>query len=65
MINPEFIEAVRANELFGNYINEYGASLQIFIEGTFSGCLLSYASMQRLKIGHLDFEKKYANKQDN
>ncbi|MEP2774219.1 MAG: DUF4199 domain-containing protein [Fulvivirga sp.] len=65
VINPEFIEFIRDNELFGSYINKYGASLQIFIEGTFSGCLLSYASMQRLKIGKLDFKQKVVNHQDN
>lgn len=64
-INPEFISSIRENELFGSYINKYGASLQIFIEGTFSSCLISYAAMQRLKVGRLDFQDKFANKQDN
>ncbi|MDX1627627.1 MAG: DUF4199 domain-containing protein [Fulvivirga sp.] len=64
-INPEFIESIRENEFFGSYINVYGASLQIFIEGTFSSCLITYAVMQRLKIGRLDFGDKISNQQDN
>ncbi|MTI21324.1 DUF4199 domain-containing protein [Fulvivirga sp. RKSG066] len=64
VINPAFIESIRANELFGRYINVFGATLQIFIEGTFSGCLISYAVMQRLKVGRLDFKEKLINHQD-
>lgn len=64
-VNPEFITSIQENELFGAYINKYGASLQIFIEGTFSSCLISYAVMQRLKVGRLDYKDKYVNKQDN
>lgn len=64
-VNPEFITSIQENELFGAYINKYGASLQIFIEGTFSSCLISYAVMQYLKVGRLDYKDKYVNKQDN
>jgi len=52
-INPDFLNSIRENEPFGIYINKYGACIQIFVEGTASGCLLSYASMQRLKDSRL------------
>ena len=49
VIDTNFINEVRNNELFGFYINEFGATFQIFIEGTASGSLMSYAAMQYLK----------------
>ncbi len=52
-INPDFIESIRQNELFGLFMNKYGASLQIFIEGSASACLMSYAAMQYLKESQL------------
>ncbi|MEM6523661.1 MAG: DUF4199 domain-containing protein [Bacteroidota bacterium] len=52
-INPDFIESIRDNELFGIYMNKYGASFQIFIEGSASGCLMSYSAMQYLKERHI------------
>ncbi|MEM1406083.1 MAG: DUF4199 domain-containing protein [Bacteroidota bacterium] len=52
-INPDFIESIRSNELFGIYMNKYGASFQIFIEGSASGCLMSYSAMQYLKVRHI------------
>lgn len=53
LIDPSFLNSIQANEPLGIYMNEYSASLQIFIEGSASGVLLSFASMQWLKIPHL------------
>lgn len=50
VINPDFLISIQENEFFGSYITEFGAVFQIFIEGTFSGCLISFAVMQRLKM---------------
>ncbi|MEM7110397.1 MAG: hypothetical protein AAF519_19370, partial [Bacteroidota bacterium] len=49
LVNPEFIQAIQQNELFGIYMNTYGAVFQIFIEGSASACLMSYVAMQYLK----------------
>lgn len=49
LIDPAFIESIRQNELFGIYMNKYGAVVQIFIEGSASACLMSFAAMQYLK----------------
>ena len=53
VLNPGFMAELKANELFGRYLNEYMASLQIFIEGSASGILFTYASMQYLKVNRL------------
>lgn len=50
MINPAFMMEIKEKEPLGFYINEYGAVIQIFIEGIASGCLMSYANMQFFKI---------------
>jgi len=52
-INPEFMQSIRENELLGNYLNKYLVALQIFIEGSASSFLFSYAVMQREKISKL------------
>lgn len=49
VINPSFMESIKANEPFGIYMNKFGAVIQIFIEGLASGCLMSYVNMQLLK----------------
>lgn len=49
VLDTNFINEIKSNELFGSFINQYGATFQIFIEGTASGCLMSYAVMQYLK----------------
>lgn len=53
VLDPDFIIEIKNNEPFGQYINVYGASLQIFFEGAASGCGLTYAVMQRLKQPHM------------
>ena len=57
-IDPGFIDAIHKNELLGIYINKYGASFQIFMEGSASGCLMSYAAMQYLKQPRLCSSKE-------
>jgi len=61
LIDPSFISSIRTNEPFGIYINKYGAVIQIFVEGTASGCLISYACMQRLKISRLNINEQINN----
>ncbi len=49
LINPEFMESIKQNEMFGIHMTKYGAPIQIFIEGIATGCVMSYANMQLLK----------------
>lgn len=53
VLNPEFMAEIKREEPLGLYINEYGAVIQIFIEGVASGCVMSYANMQLLKVPRL------------
>lgn len=53
LINPEFMKAIRENEIMGIYLNEFLVSMQIFIEGSASSFLFSYAVMQGNKISRL------------
>ena len=48
-LDPSFMASIRMNEPMGIFMNEYSASLQIFIEGSASGVLLSYTSLQYLR----------------
>ncbi len=52
-INPEFMLAIKENEIMGNYLNKFLVSMQIFIEGGASSFLFSYAVMQGSKISRL------------
>ena len=52
-IDPAFMASIQANEPLGLFMNEYSASLQIFIEGSASGILFSYASLQWLRTPYL------------
>lgn len=52
-IDPNFIMSIKVNEPLGIYMNQYSASLQIFIEGSASGVLFSYASLQWLREPYL------------
>ncbi len=54
LIEPDFLNSIRLYEPLGIYMNEYSASLQIFIEGSASGVLLSYASLQWLRKPYLE-----------
>ena len=53
-IDPSFMSSITMNEPLGIFMNEYTASLQIFIEGSASGILFSYASLQWLRRPHLE-----------
>jgi len=52
-IDPSFMSSIKMNEPLGVFMNKYSASLQIFIEGSASGVLCSYASLQWLRKPHL------------
>ena len=52
-INPEFMEALKQDEYFGQYLNPYIAGVAIFLEGTISGLLVSFILMQYYKRSHL------------
>ncbi len=51
-LDPNFIQEITKNELFGFYMGGYGAIIQIFIEGAASGFMMSYAIMQWEKAPH-------------
>jgi hypothetical protein len=52
-IDPSFLSSIIKNEPLGFFMNEYSASIQIFIEGAASGILFSYASLQWLRTPYL------------
>ena len=52
-IDPSFMSSIKMNEPLGIFMNRYSAALQIFIEGSASGILCSYASLQWLRKPHL------------
>lgn len=49
VVDPTFISEIRSQEPMGIYMNEFSAPLQIFIEGSASGVLFSFASLQWLR----------------
>jgi hypothetical protein len=49
IINPEFVDSLKANEPLGIYLNRYLAVIQILIEGIASGFVFSFIIMQWLK----------------
>lgn len=53
LANPEFMQALKANEPHGIYINEWGVAIIIFIEAAASGFMFSYLSMQWLKAKNM------------
>jgi hypothetical protein len=57
-IDPAFMESLKANEYFGQYLNPYIAGAAIFLEGTLSGLLLSFILMQYYKRSHMDESEK-------
>ncbi len=46
---PDFMVEIREQEPFGQILNPYIVALTIVIEGSFSGFLASYASLQYLR----------------
>jgi hypothetical protein len=53
VLDPGFLSEIQAKEPLGMYMNEFSASLQVFIEGSASGVLFSYVSLQWLREPHL------------
>ena len=52
-INPDFLTDIISKEPLGFFMNQYSASIQIFIEGAASGILFSYSSLQWLRTPYL------------
>ncbi|MGK7395504.1 MAG: DUF4199 domain-containing protein [Candidatus Cyclobacteriaceae bacterium M3_2C_046] len=50
VLDPGFMIDIKNNDLLGSYMNPYLVGIQIFIEGTVSAFLFSYAVMQWHKI---------------
>lgn len=53
LANPDFMQAIKAKEPQGIYLNEIGVAIIIFIEAASSGVIFSYLSMQWLKENHM------------
>ena len=57
--DPAFMETIRQEEPFGQYLNPYMAAVAIFFEGMGSGLILSFIIMQYMKGSLLrDMKKK-------
>lgn len=54
IVDPTFIDEIRANEILGIYQNKYIASAQIFIEGTASGFLFTHGAVMWFKKSQSD-----------
>lgn len=53
-IDPAFMESLKQDEYFGQYLNPYIAGAAIFLEGTLSGLLVSFILMQYYKRSHMN-----------
>lgn len=51
-IDPEFMQLIIEREPFGQYLNPFIVAVTIFIEGSASGFLLTYAILQWRKTPH-------------
>lgn len=49
LINPGFVNELQSNEPLGAFMTVYSAPLKVFIEGSASGFLFTYASLQWLR----------------
>lgn len=59
LIDPAFMETLRQEEAFGQYLNPYMAAVAIFFEGIGSGLILSFIIMQYMKGSILrDMQRK-------
>ena len=56
--DPAFMETLRQEEAFGQYLNPYIAAVAIFFEGMGSGLILSFIFMQYMKGSMLRSMKK-------
>lgn len=52
VLDPSFMELIRENEPFGDFLNPVLVGFTIIIEGTASGFLATYAIMQYYKKSH-------------
>jgi hypothetical protein len=58
-LDPAFMETLKQNEAFGQYLNPYMAAVAIFFEGMGSALILSFIIMQYMKGSMLgDMKKK-------
>jgi hypothetical protein len=48
-ISPEFMAYIQQHGMFGRFLNPVMAAVSIFIEGTFSGLIVSFGIMQYMK----------------
>lgn len=53
-INPDFMAAIKENEMFGQYLNPYIAAAAILFEGSFSGIATAFILMPYFKKSHAD-----------
>lgn len=53
LIDPVFMEIIKQNEPFGDYLTPLLVSIAILIEGMASGFIASFAIMQYYKVSHL------------
>lgn len=53
VLDPAFMEYLKKDEYFGEYLNPFIAGAAIFLEGIMSGLLVSFILMQRYKTSHL------------
>ena len=54
VLDPAFMQEIKETEPFAKYLNPLTVTLTIFIEGAFSGILLSYAAMQFYRHSRLE-----------
>ncbi|MEX2335781.1 MAG: DUF4199 domain-containing protein [Fulvivirga sp.] len=54
VIDPEFMAAIKKNQMFGQYLNPYIAGAAIFLEGTLSGAVTAFILMPYFKRNHKD-----------
>lgn len=52
VLDPAFMEQVKHDQLFGEYLTPYIAAAAILMEGTLSGVLTAYILMQYFKTSH-------------
>lgn len=57
-LDPAFMETIRQEEAFGQYLNPYIAAVAIFFEGMGSGLILSFIIMQYMKRSMLSDMKR-------
>jgi len=64
LLDPAFMETIKQEEAFGQYLNPYMAALAIFFEGMGSGLILSFIIMQYMKRSMLSDVKRKVSEED-